>query len=311
MGIPVLSKLGRVLGIDEGGTGAPTAEAARSALGLAIGSAVQAWSAALDTWAGKTAPSGAVVGTTDTQTLTNKSLTAPNIGVATGSSGTKVSGSVSAGMVYFGVANTNGATDSKAAISLDPSGNGFFSRDVQLIARHLGDNKTAFEVWTARGDTPYKKTTVDEYGRYGIGVSPTAMLHIQAGSNNSGLGAMKFTAGQLLATPEAGAFDYDGAKLYLTLSDASRHQVVLSDNATLPGAITVGASPYIYQNTSAFAQVILISMGTVSAIEYTRDNTTFYTVAASTTSPVLVTLAPNDRVRVAFSSTPTMIKTPL
>jgi hypothetical protein len=40
---------------------------------------VQAWDTDLDTWATKTAPSGTVVGTTDTQTLTNKTLTSPAV----------------------------------------------------------------------------------------------------------------------------------------------------------------------------------------------------------------------------------------
>ena len=65
--------------ITSGGTGATTASAARTALGVVIGTNVQAWDADLDTWAGKTAPSGTVVGTTDTQTLTNKTLTSPTI----------------------------------------------------------------------------------------------------------------------------------------------------------------------------------------------------------------------------------------
>jgi len=52
-----------------------SAATARTNLGVAIGTDVQAYDSDLTTWAGKTAPSGTVVGTSDTQTLSNKTLT--------------------------------------------------------------------------------------------------------------------------------------------------------------------------------------------------------------------------------------------
>lgn len=67
------------LAVADGGTGASTASGARTNLGLVIGTDVQAYSSNLTSWAGKTIPSGTVVGTTDAQTLTNKTLTTPVI----------------------------------------------------------------------------------------------------------------------------------------------------------------------------------------------------------------------------------------
>jgi hypothetical protein len=54
-----------------------SASVARATLGVSIGSNVQAWDADLDIWATKAAPSGTPVGTSDVQSLSNKTLIAP------------------------------------------------------------------------------------------------------------------------------------------------------------------------------------------------------------------------------------------
>ena len=101
---------GTDVAVADGGTGASSASAARTNLGLVIGTNVQAWDTDLDTWATKTAPSGTVVGTTDTQTLTNKTLTSPAINTPTGI----VKGDVGLGNVD----NTSNATERAATATL-------------------------------------------------------------------------------------------------------------------------------------------------------------------------------------------------
>jgi hypothetical protein len=74
-------------------------------------------------------------------------------------------------------------------------------------------------------------------------------------------------------------------------------------STALPAAITVTASPYSYQNTSNGVQSVIVSGGTVSLIEYTRDNATFFTVGVIAGA---FDLNPLDRLRVTYAVLPTM-----
>ncbi len=69
--------------------------------------------------------------------------------------------------------------------------------------------------------------------------------------------------------------------------------------------IIVGASPFIYKNTSGYLSKVFIIGGTVSAIQFSRDTVNFFT----NIQPII--LAPGDVVKVTYSVAPTMTLVPL
>jgi len=67
-------------------------------------------------------------------------------------------------------------------------------------------------VFTARGN-----------GQVGIGTStPTAFMHLPAGTANATTAPLKFTAGVNLTSPEAGAVEFDGTTMYYTTGSLTR-----------------------------------------------------------------------------------------
>jgi len=96
-----------------------------------------------------------------------------------------------------------------------------------------------------------------------------------------------------------------GAYRELTLPNANVDLGKVVGHTNAVTAITVTASSFTYQNAAVYQEDILITGGTVSLVEFTRDNATWYARTGDT-----VSLSPSDRVRVTYTVAPTMTKIP-
>lgn len=74
-------------------------------------------------------------------------------------------------------------------------------------------------------------------------------------------------------------------------------------NTLPPDTITPSGSPYTYQNLLATDIDVTVSGGTVTAIDFSRDGTTFILCGLLAG---MYRLSPNDRLRVTYAVTPTM-----
>jgi hypothetical protein len=207
------------LAIADGGTGASTAANARTNLGLVIGTNVQAWDADLDTWATKTAPSGTVVGTSDTQTLTNKTLTSPTIG------GTPVIG---ASLITSGtaVASTSGTSIDFTSI---PS----WVKRITVMLSGVSTNGTSNQQVQLGAGSP----TTSGYTGYNAR---------QAAASNA---YVANSAGFLLTGSVTAAVSLTG-HLFITLisgntwicSGITTNAIAANDSSTITGAIALGGT---------------------------------------------------------------------
>ena len=95
------------------------------------------------------------------------------------------------------------------------------------------------------GDTIFYNSNVEEMrilnnGNVGIGTtSPTAVLHLKAGTATASTAPLKFTSGANLTTAVGGNMEYNNT-FHLTNSDNVRRNVVLSDGTYTAGLVVVG-----------------------------------------------------------------------
>jgi hypothetical protein len=92
--------------------------------------------------------------------------------------------------------------------------------------------------------TVTKRFTISQAGLVGIGQgTPTAVLHLKAGTATANTSPLKFTSGTNLTTPEAGAVEFDGTNYFATAS-TTRYTLAktLTNTATLDFASTAAGS---------------------------------------------------------------------
>ena len=71
----------------------------------------------------------------------------------------------------------------------------------------------------------------------------------------------------------------------------------------LPSDIVVGTSPFLYTNTTSGNVDVMVSGGGISALEFSRDATTFYDTGSYYG---MFSLSPADTLRVTYVSVPVM-----
>ncbi|MEK7541026.1 MAG: hypothetical protein AAB529_02185, partial [Patescibacteria group bacterium] len=186
--------------------------------------------------------------------------TTNNTSIGTISIGSKfnVNGGMSIGSSYVGTASpTDGAiiqgnvgigTTSPAYLLTVGSGDLFgvnSSGYALLPAGLVGTPSLSFTsdtntgLWSSAADTlnfstaGSERARIDSAGALGVGVtSPTAILHLKAGTTAASTAPLKFTSGTSMTTPEAGAMEFTTDTLYFTTTTGPTRQTIYMTGGT-------------------------------------------------------------------------------
>ena len=125
-------------------------------------------------------------------------------------------------------------------------------------------------------------------GRVGFGVSPSASLHIRAGTADASSSPIKLTAGVNMTAPEDGAIEYDGTNLFFTPSSASRQTITTNEGTGTLSNKTIDGELALADNSSIAVSPELTSDGLYTGITRTG------TAGAALSFGQLVYLDPSD-----------------
>lgn len=91
------------------------------------------------------------------------------------------------------------------------------------------------------------------------------------------------------------------------IQGANNKNISYTSYTTPPSTIAVGASPFSYQNATGYDADIIVDIGTLTSIAFSRDNVTYYTTGLIAG---IVHLSPGDWIKVTYTVAPTMTLIP-
>ena len=155
----------------------------------------------------------------------------------------------------------------RVGIGYNPSG---YSDHLTIKENNIGNADADFiSLLSETGD---EVAVWADGGEIGIGVTtPTALIHLKAGTATANTAPLKFTSGTNLTTPEAGAMEWDGTNLYITQTTGPTRKTIAyvdTDDGSASDT-TDGSGDITVSHTLGSASITVIA---------TTTGTTFYHV---------------------------------
>lgn len=146
------------------------------------------------------------------------------------------------------------------------------------------------------GDTAANATLylVSNKVHVGSRTTPTAVLHLKAGTATANTAPLKFTSGTNLTAAEAGAMEYDGTELYFSPSTTRRKLGIVT-----AGGSTIASGTY---SPTRSAEVNMDANVTMTQAQYMRVGDTVTVSGRFTANPTLTATATSFEIDLPVAS---------